>query len=415
MKNKKAILFIGIIISIISFLLTFMYYKSNNRLTIYTSDNSYAYKYAKKNMINTYNVSDSHYKYFHRVWEDFKFKDENDGLIITKYEGASEELIIPSSYNNKKIIKIEKDALPSNVKSIFLPDSIETIETSDYSDIEILCYKGNKCDELKENKKLKVHVLDDNDRYVLDEKDLEFTYDIINDNEIELTNYLSDDEIVVIPEKINGLKVTTLSFDGEGITSIFIPETVKSISGNITSKMFNKCLITSIIIIVLSLIVYCLSILLTKTYELIDKVYIYSTSVIYLIIVNCFVYIMHNNPFGSTKYLIYILICSIIYLIVSYILNIIIKNNKKFNKDIKNKNNFIKEVTLILQDYDLPELREISDMIKYSDPVSIDEVAEIEQNIKDEIKSINADNLQQKIAKLKKLITKRNTIIKNNK
>ena len=154
---------------------------------------------------------------------------------------------------------------------------------------------------------------------------------------------------------------------------------------------------------------------MTKTYELIDKVYIYSTSVIYLIIVNCFVYIMHNNPFGSTKYLIYILICSIIYLIVSYILNIIIKNNKKFNKDIKNKNNFIKEVTLILQDYDLPELREISDMIKYSDPVSIDEVAEIEQNIKDEIKSINADNLQQKIAKLKKLITKRNTIIKNNK
>ena len=89
MKRKKIIIYIGIILSIFSMFFTFIYYKSNNRLTIYTLENSYAYKYAKKNMINTFNVSDSHYNYFHRVWEDFKFNEEKDGLIITKYEGIS--------------------------------------------------------------------------------------------------------------------------------------------------------------------------------------------------------------------------------------------------------------------------------------------------------------------------------------
>ena len=69
----------------------------------------------------------------------------------------------------------------------------------------------------------------------------------------------------------------------------------------------------------------------------------------------------------------------------------------------------------MLQDYDFKELKEISDMIRYSDPVSIPEVTEIEKNIKDEIKSINDDNVKDKISIIKKLIKKRNQICKDNK
>ena len=415
MGKKKLFLCIGIIISIISMVFTFLYYKSNNRLTIYTSNNSYAYKYAKKNMIKTFNVSDSHYKYFHRVWEDFKFNEATDGLMIAKYEGVSEELIVPTSYGNKKIVGIEKGALPSKIKRIFLPDSVGKMEVDDFSNIEILCYKGKKCDEWKENEKLKVNVLDDMDRYILNEDDLEFTYNIINSDEIELTNYLGNDETVLIPETINGYKVTSIAFDGEGITSMFIPETVKSINGNITSKLFNKCFMISIIIILLSLIVYYVSILLTKLYELVDEVYIYSTSIIYLIVINFFVYTMRNNPFESTKFLIYSIIVSLVYLIIDYILSIIIKNNKKFDNDVKHNTDFIKEVNILLQDYDFKELKEISDVIRYSDPVSIDEVKEIEEMIKNQIKTINDANVKDRVKSIKKLIIKRNTIMKDNK
>ena len=244
---------------------------------------------------------------------------------------------------------------------------------------------------------------------------MEFTYNIINGNEIELTNYLGNDEIILIPETINGYKVTSITFDGEGITSIFIPNTVNSISGNITSKLFNKCFLISIIIVIISLIIYCISIMLSKMFERIDKVYVCSVSIIYLIVINYIIYLIRKNPFESIKYLIYSIIASIIYLLINYTLGVIIKNNKRFDESIKSKTNFIEEVNLLLEDYDFDELKEITDMIKYSDPVSIDKVTEIEQNIKNEIKDITKDNLKDKISKIKKLIVKRNTIIKNNK
>lgn len=415
MNKKKLILSIGLIISIFSLVFTFIYYKSNNRLVIYTTENSYAYTYAKKNMIHTYNVSDSHYKYFHRVWEDFKYNEEKDGLIITKYEGVSEQLIIPTEYNNKKIIKIEKDAIPSNVKSIFLPKTVKSIEEKDFSNIEILCYRGNFCESLKVNNDLNVKILDDVDRYIFYEEPLEFTYNVIKNNEIELTNYLGNDENIIIPETINGYKVTSMTFDGEGITSIFIPETVKNISGNITSELFNKSLFISTIIIIFSLITYCISILLTKTFEIIDKVYIYTCSIIYLIVINYLVLVMRTNPFENIKYLIYSILLTIIYLILNYLLSITIKNNKKFDNEIKQKNTFIKEMQLLLKDYEFDEIEDINAIIKYSDPVSTDEVSEIEEEIKKEIKNITKENVNEKCKILKKLLKKRNAILKDNK
>ena len=415
MNKKKLILSIGLIISIFSLVFTFIYYKSNNRLTIYTTENCYAYTYAKKNMIHTYNVSDSHYKYFHRVWEDFKYNEEKDGLVITKYEGVSEQLIIPTEYNNKKIIKIEKDAIPLNVKSIFLPETVKSIEEKDFSNIEILCYRGSFCESLKANNDLKVKILDDVDRYIFYEESLEFTYNVIKNNEIELTNYLGKDENIIIPETINGYKVTSIAFDGEGIVSIFIPETVKNISGNITSKLFNKCLFISTIIIIFSLITYCISILLTKTFETIDKVYIYTCSIVYLIFINYLVLTIRNNPFGNIKYLIYSIIITIIYIILNSLLSIIIKNNKKFDNEIKQKNTFINEMQLLLQDYEFDEIKDINEIIRYSDPVSTNEVSEIEEEIRKEIKNITKENAKEKYKILKKLLNKRNIILKDNK
>ncbi len=414
MKKKLFIVVIGLIISIISLVFIFVYYKSNNRLTIYASAGSYAYKYAKNNMINTFDLSDSHRDYFERIWESFKFNAEGSNLAITKYEGISEELIIPTLYSNKKIVKIEKGALPDTVKKVFLPDSVTTIDYDDFGNKEILCYKGKFCEDLKANDKLKVTVLDDVDRYIVYEDDIEFTYNI-KENEVELTNYFGKEEIVVIPKTINGYKVTSIKFDGAGISSIFIPDTVTSISGNITSKLLNKCFILSSIIIVVSFIIYVVSILITKVYERVDKVYVYFVSLAYLAVITYIVYTMRYNPFEDTKYMIYCGIVSVIYLIINFVLDKIIKNNKKFDEDIKHKNDFIKEAKMLLMDKEYKELDEIVEMIKYSDPVSINEVKNIEADIKETIKSINEDNVKESVKELKTLIKKRNAIIKDKK
>jgi hypothetical protein len=91
----------------------------------------------------------------------------------------------------------------------------------------------------------------------------------------------------------------------------------------------------------------------------------------------------------------------------------IIKNNRKFDEEVKHKDDFIKEVKLMLQDYDYPELKEINEMIRFSDPVSISEVKDIENEIKKLIKIVNKENVNEVVDSLKKLITKRNTIIKD--
>ena len=54
-------------------------------------------------------------------------------------------------------------------------------------------------------------------------------------------------------------------------------------------------------------------------------------------------------------------------------------------------------------------------MIKYSDPVSINDVKEIEIQIKNELKNITQENIQEKVNTVKKLIKKRNKIIINSK
>ncbi len=416
MKSKKIFIIIGLVISIVSFAFLFMYYKSNNnRLTIYTSKDSYAYQYAQKNMINTYDVSDSHYNLFHRISEDFKYNVEKDGLILTKYEGNSKELILPTTYENKKIIEIGKDAFPLSVKKVFLPQSVKTIDVDTFKNIEILCYRGEQCESFKSNEELHVTILDDVDRYIYNENKLEFTYNIINVNEVELTNYLDNYETIIIPETINGYKVTSINFDGKGVTSIFIPKTVNNININITSKLINTCFIFSSIIITASLLIYLIIVAITKANDSIEKAYIYSTSIIYLSIISYIVAILRNNPFEYGKYTLYSLVTTIVYIVISYVISLIIKKNNKFDKDIKSKSNFIKEMLLIINDYNLDELKEIEEAIKYSDPVSISDVKEIELNIKNELKNISKENIKDKVSTLKKLINKRNTIIKNNK
>ena len=415
MKKPNLLIVSAGVIFVITLLLTFIYYKSNNNLIIYTTNDSYAYTYAKKNMIKTYNVSDSHYNKFYRVWEDFKYNEDPNGLTIIKYEGISEDLIIPTSINNKKIIKVEKDALPSTVKKVFIPEFVESIEISDYQGVEISCYRGNYCEELKLNEKLNVLELSDVDRFIYNIGSEEFTYNIINDTEVEITNYLGNDENVIIPESINGYKVTAINFDGEGITSMFIPKTVNSISGNITSKLLNKCFITSVLIILSAFIINIIVLLKSKFNEFLDIVYIGSLSGIYWVVSCIFLFNIRNNPFSNFKYLIWFIIVSVIYLITSFILGLIIKNNKCFDETIKHKNDFIKTVISLLKQYNYEELDEIIEMIKYSDPVSTSDVVQIENNIIDIIKLLNDSNLKKEKLRIKQLIEKRNDILKNNK
>lgn len=414
MKKNIFIYIIGLIITLVAILFTFLYYKSNNILTIYTTGDSYAYNYAKTNMINVIDISTSHKDYFDYVYEDFKANLDDEGLSIINYEGISEELIIPEYYNGVKVYKIEKGALPNTVKKVVLSSNITSINEDDFTNIEIKCYNNDYCNKLKENTKLNVTIITDTESYTKALETLDFTYNL-NNNEIELTNYISDIETILVPKTINGYKVTSINFDGEKVTSMFIPSTVTSINADITSNLFNKCFKTSILVLIISLVIYEICIFISKVYSSIDKTYIYGTSILYLGITIYLVYIISKNPFNNLLYIKYFILLSILYIILNVLYTMAIKKNVVFDEEIKNSNNFIKEIELLLLNYDLDELKEIKELVKYSDPISIDEVKDIEESIKKEIKEIDGDNLTEKCDTIKKLLKKRNLIIKNNK
>ena len=92
------------------------------------------------------------------------------------------------------------------------------------------------------------------------------------------------------------------------------------------------------------------------------------------------------------------------------------KQIKDYDKKIKNIDDFIKNSLLSLDDIKEENeiIREIKDILKYSDPVSNDQTKEIEKEILDLISNGQKEDLEY-WNNVKKLILKRNNICKNSK
>ena len=65
-----------------------------------------------------------------QTYDDFNYKVENNGIIITRFLNDSENVIIPSEINNKSVKSMGKDSFyqRTEMKSIFIPDSVVSIE-----------------------------------------------------------------------------------------------------------------------------------------------------------------------------------------------------------------------------------------------------------------------------------------------
>lgn len=416
--NNKIMISVGIVISVISIVMSFIFYKSMSNMIVYTKRDSNAYKYAKRNLMHTVEISDSDIKDFTYHFEEFKYNTNANEIEITGYEGVSEELIIPETIDGKKVTAIGKDAFNENekVKSIVISKNIKNLDKESLQDKEIKGYKNAFLEELKSDEKLKVTILSDNDKYNFDNSEIDFTYNFEDEN-IILTNYIGEDIFVIIPTTINGYTVTDLDFDGASIIGIYIPSTVENISSLLGSVLMNKLLLVTVLITLVSLVLFVILNLglnknLTETVYNVSKDII---SVLYLLGIAFLMYKMRYNPFEYMLYISLSGIISIIYIFIAIILNHIKKSSLTYDKEIKEKGNFIKETLDLLEKLDKPELKKVIESIKYSDPVSIEEVRDIEIHIIDCIKNINNDNIDKISKELTQLIKDRNRIIKNKK
>lgn len=402
--NKKKIIFvlIGLIITIASLISNFVFYKSLNHLTIVTPKDSYAYEYAKRNLINTVFSSDSDLEKLTTRLEEFDYNVKDDGIEITGYQGISSKVVIPKRIKNKKVTNLNVK-FPEETKSIVVSNDLIKVNEEYLKDIEIYCYEDNIA--LKENKNLNINLLNDSDMINFDNSSEMFSYDIKN-NKVTINNYLGDSIIVAIPETIKGYEVENIEFDATRIKTLYIPSCVKNLSSNLTSPIINKFLVTAIILTIINFILYFIGINVKKDNNLTDVVY--STpklisSFIYLVCSNILVCLLRINPVEYYKYLIISIMVSAFYLVLVYIFMNVHKNNNKFDREIKQKRKFIEEALSITDDENLIE------KLKYSDPVSIEAVSSIEEEIIKELKT-SKDN-----KRIEQLIENRNRIIINNK
>ena len=226
-------------------------------------------------------------------------------------------------------------------------------------------------------------------------------YNII-DNKAEVVKSFNIDGATIIPKTINGYEVNKINIDTENIKKVYIPDSVSVINMKNVSNSF----IYTIIGLVIAYVLYLITVLNVSTKDLNNmtkNTIIYIISIIYILFVG---YLSINY---NSSYYIVLIISSLCYIFLSLVLKIYKKQNIGYEEKISTSGSFIKECLIILEKIDKDNKYNLKDKLKYSDPISINDVEEIENEIKSCLNKLNEDSAK----KIEDLIKERNTIIKN--
>lgn len=415
--SKKIIKSIGIFLTLIISLSCFLITpQQKHNFTIIGNDNSYAFKVASKNNISVKKVYDSNKDEYQKEAQVLKYTEKNGYYEVNGYDGISNMIIIPDTYNNKKIVSINKDFLKNNssVKKIVIGKNIENFDTDAFSNYTIECYENAFCKTLNNNNIKNIDFSEYNS--LISNLSFTFPYEYnINNNTISLEKYLGNESSVIIPFKYNGHDITKINFDIDktSINEIYMSDNIKYI--NIVKLNNIKY---SIIFNVISLIIFIILISIQSSKTLKENVYNTNNYILAMIVllINLLLALMFMINCINLK--LYIIIFGIVFLL-QIILYIIFSNvkrvNIKYDQKIKKIDTYKNELLIILKDKNNNYLENLIDNIKYMDPVSNKYVNEIEQEIKERVYNITNDTSKEEIQAIITLINKRNLILKNNK
>ena len=418
---KKKIIFIAISFVItLALIFSLTNEKYYGDIKIKFSNNDYVLEYAKKNGIDYEKIADSEKDKYTKNIESFSYNKVNDTLEITEYKGLSETLVIPYEYDGVKVTLISDSFKNDKVKNIYISDNINYLPVENFKNITINCYRGKYCEELKNNNELNVNIL--NDSEVVDFNYIEFPFEYnVKDGNVELTHYKGSGAVLIIPETVNGMKVTSVSFDGSHNKEVYLPDTINNISDNfITPWNYNNyinCVISAIVAFALTTIV----ILIVKDRtpeEIAVSTPIYIGTFMYLGIMFYIIYTSNHEYSSGNGIPIISIESGLIYFIAVVTIMFTNKRNKKLDTNTKNKTKFIDE--MIFKINNISKLNseyknKLIDKLKYSDPVSNEMVKGIEDNINMLISRLNDKSSNEEIDNITKLIENRNDIIKRNK
>ena len=363
---------------------------------------SFAAQYASKNHLPSAELPDSMKDALDWRYETFEYNSTSEGLILSKYNGISSNLVIPEEINGTKVIGLD-DTLFENkyIDKIYISETVKVLPEQ-AAECTVVLNSGDEKIKSLESIGWNIETYDDSEAPNFHLGTIPFEYDE-TDSSINLKLYTGNENILVIPSYINGKPVEDVSFNMlGGFNIVVLPATLTAISGTLSKTLYTPIfaieLLFTLIAFIIAMIVFNVKLpkmqeteeaTLTQSQIVMTELYVIAQVVFALLSINKGIVSFYTALIVSSC----LLIAEIIFVFLAGIGR---DHVKKVEQQISISTEFMDD--LKLSTADLAEgmtdsqvkkaVEEVVDEIKYAPPVSKDFLKPLEAKISDEIQQL---------------------------
>ena len=378
------------------------------------STKSDAYKDAKDNKSKVdFSSNTDHSKMAASLDEDF---DYNENGQILEYRGTDQTVVIPEEINGTKIISVNEKAFDKakDTKTIYLPETMIAFWPETLDGVKVYAPSDAPINNIYADKKFDYVTYADSYYVNFYSANIPYSYDDISNDEVRVNSYNGEDKNIIIPETIDGKKVTAISVDalGVGAESILIPGTVDKIETKLYTAKYDAAFYIGLVTALLGFALATVAVLKLKLDESKEKNFLrltvlrlsYTISVMSVILAAAYMFVLPR--FVTTP----VWLGGVFsVLIVAFGVIALIKTNtatelvEKVGKEVKEKTFFIKSLTVdadvLVSKAQSEETKTVAkkvyEAVRYSDPMSSDKLTGVETRIENlffEFKSAVSSN-----------------------
>lgn len=378
------------------------------------SSKSEAYKDAKNNDSKVdFSGNTDHSGMAASLDEDF---DCNKSGQILEYRGVDKTVVIPEEINGIKVISVNEKAFDKakDTKTIYLPETMIAFWPEKLDGIKVYAPSDAPINNIYADKKFDYVTYADSYYVNFYSANIPYSYDDISKDEIRVNSYNGEDKNIIIPESIDGKKVTAISVDalGVGAKSILIPGTVDKIETKLYTAKYDAAFYIGLVTALLGFALATVAVLKLKLDESKEKNFLrltvlrlsYTISVMSVILAAAYMFVLPR--FVTTP----VWLGGVFsVLVVAFGVIALIKTNtatelvEKVGKEVKEKTFFIKSLTIdadvLVSKAQSEETKTVAkkvyEAVRYSDPMSSDKLTGVETRIENlffEFKSAVSSN-----------------------
>ena len=204
------------------------------------SPGSYAEDYANLHHLRQTTVPDTLKEGLNLHYETFSFNISGNSVVLEKYKGIGSEIVIPQQINGYAVNTIGERFFSDSpeLRTVYISDAVTEIKAESSPEVTLVVSADSPWKDRLEEDSWKVETFNDTEQPIFSLGDIPYEYNE-TDTEVELSAYMGDENILLLPAYINGKPVTTVSFDMLGYKLVAFPDTVKTINGTTYQNIYS--------------------------------------------------------------------------------------------------------------------------------------------------------------------------------